>query len=48
MAITLPTVTGSSMPQNAPVAGLGMAFQMRCDPHNIKMRELIQSGAIGA
>lgn len=24
-----------------------LAFQMRCDPHNIKMRELVQSGAVG-
>jgi predicted dehydrogenase len=24
-----------------------MAFQMRCDPANIKMRELIQAGAVG-
>jgi predicted dehydrogenase len=24
-----------------------MAFQMRCDPQNIKMKELVQSGAIG-
>ncbi|HLK57072.1 MAG TPA: Gfo/Idh/MocA family oxidoreductase [Chthonomonadaceae bacterium] len=24
-----------------------MAFQMRCDPQNIKMRELVQAGAIG-
>ena len=24
-----------------------MAFQMRCDPQNIRMRELVQSGALG-
>ncbi|HLV81317.1 MAG TPA: Gfo/Idh/MocA family oxidoreductase [Chthonomonadaceae bacterium] len=28
-------------------AWFSMAFQMRCDPMNIKMRELIRSGALG-
>ncbi|HZP84437.1 MAG TPA: Gfo/Idh/MocA family oxidoreductase [Chthonomonadaceae bacterium] len=28
-------------------AWFSLAFQMRCDPQNIKMRELVQSGALG-
>ncbi len=47
MAITLADCDRIIDAVNRTGCWFSMAFQMRCDPHNIKMRELILDGAIG-
>jgi len=47
MAITLADCDRIIDAVNRTGRWFSMAFQMRCDPQNITMRELIQSGAIG-
>ena len=47
MAITLADCDRIIETANRTGVWFSLAFQMRCDPQNIKMRELVQSGSLG-